>query len=462
MGRAAVPSPKNVKLSDKETLAIVEDMRQKRVESVKNFFTGMAKAVTTDLPGFLMDFADKLVGDTASFGEKDRSAQLFEKMTGIKTKSGSGGVDEFLGGMIDPISAIGAAKAVILPAVLVNAEKYGDAIDASIKGMRGPELWKNFGVFPDPITGELKSVLPDTSANFTSTALKAPTEGYKSLRIEANPTRVSTLDQTAFDAKDLSKILDHPELFAAVPDLAAVQVRPSILSNALGSYDPTKDTIRLMGGREPNDIFSTLLHEVQHSIQKRAGTQGGGNTGMFFDNEKTFEAAANKAGKLYNELRDEFDGLFKNSQGLEKHSYPFMALELLQEDLTKGGFLQGYAEKRLATIPVKVLSAHNQVSEAKRASLAFVNASEDAYDNYRALLGEAEARLVQMQHRLGDYTTYPPELMAKELGVSLEDLPKLLITDNILPAKKVDTSPEIQEAIAFVEKLMQSRSTSSP
>lgn len=454
---------KSPKLSEKEALAIVEQQRQERIEGIKNFFTGMAKAVTTDLPGFLMDFADKLAGDTATFGEKDRSAQLFEAMTGIKTASGKGGVDELVGSMVNPVSgAVGIGKAIIVPAILKDATKYGEAVDASIKGMRGPELWKNFGVFPDPATGQLKSVISDEGASFSAGVLKPPELGYQSSQIADNPKRVSGLAQSVFETKSLAEVLDnHPELFATIPDLANVRVRPLILSNALGSYDPADDVIRLAGGREPNDIFSTVLHEVQHAVQKRAGTQGGGNSGMFFEDEAAFKASAEKARTLTSTLRKEFETIFKDSPGLEGRPDPYIALKVWQEDIARNGSMADYARKKLAAVPVKTLAAFNQVQEAQQVEKTFRTASDMAFINYRNLLGEAEARLVQTQHKLGDYTTYPPELMAKELGVSIDALPSVLITDDILPTRKVDTTDEIKEAMAFVEQLMQSRSSSA-
>ena len=132
-----------------------------------------------------------------------------------------------------------------------------------------------------------------------------------------------------------------------------------------------------------------------------------------------------------------------------------------QEDIARNGSMADYARKKLAAVPVKTLTAFNQVQEAQQAEKTFRTASDMAFINYRNLLGEAEARLVQTQHKLGDYTTYPPELMAKELGVSLDALPSVLITDDILPTRKVDTTDEIKEAMAFVEQLMQSRSSSA-
>ena len=53
------------------------------LDRIRNFGIGVLKGVTTDVPGFLMDVADKLAGDTAVLGERDRSAQLFKKLKAV-------------------------------------------------------------------------------------------------------------------------------------------------------------------------------------------------------------------------------------------------------------------------------------------------------------------------------------------------------------------------------------------
>ncbi len=444
------------RLTQKETDAILEEMRQKRVESVKSFFTGMAKAATTDLPGFLMDVADKLAGDTATLGEKDRSAQLFEKMTGIKTKSGEGGVPEFLGSLVNPGAAVGAAKAIIAPAAIINSAKASAAVAASTKGMRGEDLWKNFGVYPDPATGQLKAVIPDTNAKLNPAAFDPLQHGYMSdYSANSNPSRVTSLAGGVFNKFELKDVLDHPELYN-IADLAGVDqttVRPLILSSALGSFDPDNNLIRLAGDRDPNQILSTLLHEVQHRVQAGTGTQGGGNTSMFFADSAKFKEAKTKASELSRLLEREFDTAFKDTPGLEGTEWPASRIGTLKMQAEEG--LES-AEKKLAKIPVKTLKAYNQVVEAEDAYKALNTANDLAYKNYTKILGEAEARLVQTQQRLNDYTTYPPKLMAEELGVNVDDLAKILIQDpSITP--KVDASQEVQDAIKFVEQLINAR-----
>ena len=234
MGRGVVTGS-SPRLSDKETLAIVEDMRQKRVSSVKDFFTGMAKAVTTDLPGFLMDVADKLAGDTESLGEKDRSAQLFEKMTGIKTKSGSGGVDELVGSLVNPV---GTTQALIVGAAQIN--KNVDLAKKLTKaGMSPATVFDQTGVFFD--AGKAKSAIPDAAAIVND-----------------------TLIDDKFRA--LGRILQHDELYAAYPELKHV----SVTATEPGSgavWSKKYNTIGVDATAPPEQLRQMLFHEVQHTIQ---------------------------------------------------------------------------------------------------------------------------------------------------------------------------------------------------
>jgi hypothetical protein len=110
------------------------------------------------------------------------------------------------------------------------------------------------------------------------------------------PDMCASLNKEAFDnlkimnSTPLSSLLDHPELFKAYPDLKDLKVEElSILfrgPNTSGLYSPTQDVIELSkhaswGDAKYKDALSTLLHEVQHSIQKREQWPGGTNPGQF-------------------------------------------------------------------------------------------------------------------------------------------------------------------------------------
>jgi hypothetical protein len=438
------------KLTSEEALAIVEKQRQERLESTKNFLTGFAKAVTTDLPGFLIDVVDKMAGDTVYLGEKDRSAQLFEAMTGIKTKSGEGGVDELLGGMINPA---GVAKAVIIPARLGAASK---AVSLEKAGANADEIYGLTKTYRDPLTQSIKEVIPDTGADFLPGAINIKLGHQNPFGSHNNPSRVGELAHDIFTDKTLGDVLSHPFMDDLMGVEAAKIGRLILAPGVRGSFNPDKDTIRLASNMDPNQMLSTLLHETQHALQFRAGTQGGGNPGMFFAAEDAFEASKKSALKLRSALEAEFDKAFKGSQGLEQYNSPSFMLQNFIAETELDGVFGELAKRKLDKIPVKTLSAYRPVQEAKKAASTLSKASDDAFEGYKNLLGEAEARLVQTQHKLGDYTTHPLKLMADELGVRVDELPKVLIGD-VSEIKPVDVSPEIKEAMEFVEKLMQAR-----
>lgn len=325
MGRAAVPSSKNIKLSDKETLAIVEDMRQKRIESTKNFFTGMAKAVTTDLPGFLMDVADKLVGDTASFGEKDRSAQLFEKMTGIKTVSGKGGADELIGGMVNPVSAIGAAKAVIVPAVLLGKNVEQAKILAKA-GMSPATIFDQTGVYKEG--GKWKAAISDKDATANADVL---TDRYTSLK----------------------KVLDHPALYELYPDLKNLSITSTDPGSGSALLGELYRGVRAIGidPMIPGDDFKRiLLHEVQHEIQSLEKFGKGGNPEQFRILDPAM--SSDKAYQLYRKLPGEQEASFvERTSNMTQAQLEYEIKKLLQAAGTPGNQSQLAADLDRFTNP---------------------------------------------------------------------------------------------------------------
>lgn len=258
------------RLTDQEALAIVEANRQRNLEATKNFLIGTAKGATTDLPGFLMDIADKLAGDTVNLGDKDRSAQLFEAMTGIKTKSGSGGVEELVGSLINPI---GAAKAVILPAVV--AGKTAKQLEEAQRLLNsGIDVWSVFGktgIYPGATDDILRSVISDVDAKIKP--------------------RDDLLSMDLTTEVPLSDVLDHPQLFALVPELENVKITGKLGVIGSGGYNRSLNKIFMGPMASETDFKSAILHETEHAIQNKFGMTRGGNPNMFFENRPAFESA---------------------------------------------------------------------------------------------------------------------------------------------------------------------------
>ncbi|RRV28908.1 hypothetical protein EGJ86_23540 [Pseudomonas sp. o96-267] len=86
------------------------------------------------------------------------------------------------------------------------------------------------------------------------------------------------------DTEVLSDVLDHPELFDAYPHLSSLVVQfvnyESITER--GKFYEYANRIELNCNLQPAQLLSTLLHEIQHSIQAREDFARGGNSDQDF------------------------------------------------------------------------------------------------------------------------------------------------------------------------------------
>jgi hypothetical protein len=158
---------------------------------------------------------------------------------------------------------------------------------------------------------------------------------------------------------------DHPELYAAYPDLQDIKVHQlSQDQSFLGTYQPWDDKIGLKQQFRPK-MQSTLLHELQHSIQKREGFEGGGNPSQFSGNAKE---ADEKIGRINDSLRLVAK---KMNAVWQKGSDPTGELDVLQRVYQR---LMDY--KLNEVVPLT-----------------------DKYEHYRRVSGEVEARNVQRREK---------------------------------------------------------------
>ena len=82
------------------------------------------------------------------------------------------------------------------------------------------------------------------------------------------------------NAATLGDLVDAPELFAAYPDMADVDVLfQSFQDGQNGGYNRKTDDIYLNSElrSKPEALLDTLIHEVQHAVQNREGFSHGAN-----------------------------------------------------------------------------------------------------------------------------------------------------------------------------------------
>ena len=77
----------------------------------------------------------------------------------------------------------------------------------------------------------------------------------------------------------MEKLLDHPELYKAYPELRNLEVSSARGMDSSYHPDPEGDFIQL--GRDSLDHKSSLLHEIQHKIQQTEGWAKGGAPSSF-------------------------------------------------------------------------------------------------------------------------------------------------------------------------------------
>lgn len=205
----------------------------------------------------------------------------------------------------------------------------------------------------------------------------------------------------------LRDVLRHPELFEAYPDLQGVGVRgtPTFATHS-GEYNPNKDVISLTGA-QPHEVRSTLLHEIQHAVQEREGFAPGGNVEQFLP--KNFKALEQGLQAKENELRSILEGLGLNN------------LYLTTTAAKSGGSLPHYQaildllKQGEQTTKQPLIDTLIKLDKAGEAMQTLRNT---AFDKYRNLAGEVEARNVARRADLpeGTLKAYAP--------ATTEDVPR--------------------------------------
>jgi len=186
-----------------------------------------------------------------------------------------------------------------LKAIFVGLSAKGaKAIKDRVDSLRGEgledaqDVWnaqegQKYKGYYNPSDGQFRMEIDTSEANITREDIKLP-------------TRVSEDDSVR-----LPDVLKFDDLYDQVPSLKDVKVKQLPLGNqlqgTLAAYDDVTDTIFIPGGFDKlkDDIaksrLSSLLHEVQHAVQKREGFLQGYSTQRFTSDE--FEEAFKEANK---------------------------------------------------------------------------------------------------------------------------------------------------------------------
>jgi len=230
----------------------------------------------------------------------------------------------------------------------------------------------------------------------------------------------------------LSDFLNYPELFNSYPQLKNIKViLDDKISSTLGSFNPKTNTITLNTSERSLDsleIKGTLLHEVQHAIQKIEGFASGGSIALA-ENIILPKALKDKQERLdklfekFNAITKSVDEKLKKIEGYDFNIYKRLNEKysnIIEQEYAKGNYKFNphtkeeqkilddnaklsesiYAENRKRTAPLtkEIVKLQKEIQEGKK---NFLNSmSEEQRSNlteqtYRALAGEVEARNVE-------------------------------------------------------------------
>lgn len=266
-------------------------------------------------------------------------------------------------------------------AATADTGKLAQAMSLSSKGASPKEIWNQTGWFQD-VDGQWKFEIPDKGAAIGPLGRLATqyTEGKGVL------TRVPNT------GAELDDMLSHPALFQAYPELRSIPVDRAT-GEYKGGYFPENDTMKL-ATMSPGDFLSTALHETQHAIQTREGFAPGGAPDQFLPSGFDFQ---------YEPLRAAHQGLVDKLQAQGINAFSLRSA-LNQQAL--GAELPSYLRGELRLAQIKAPDLVSRFQDSLRAIEPFERVESQAFDRYRALSGEVEARNVQerWEHGLGPET----------------------------------------------------------
>jgi hypothetical protein len=298
------------------------------------------------------------------FGISNASSGLLEDSTGAVLN------------VLTPSGAVtGATKAIIGAAVVLKSPKMIEVAEAALKAGTSPEqVFKYTGIYKGPVDNSLKAVIDDSTsklnlANVTRTTPLGNTRVLDQVGPE-NPVFSMSLNGT----KTLPEVLDHPELYKKYPELLETTVSGGAGMNS-ANHSAELNHIQVGSFNSAQTLQSALLHETQHAIQTIEGFSQGASAIHFLPGQTEFFTSLNKVKGAALE--------YKIKAGQEIGITP----EMVEKYAT---ILQSSAPKQL-----KDSDTFKMYLRTRNAQTVANTVQRDAYESYKKVGGEAEARAVQ-------------------------------------------------------------------
>ena len=195
-----------------------------------------------------------------------------------------------------------------------------------------------------------------------------------------------TLDKLLNDKRaKLGEIYDNPQLFEAYPDLKDVPVRIEEIEKGFNGF-AYADAITISASlKNDNEAKSTLVHEIQHLIQKREGFARGGGP----------ETAREQIREEQRILDRQFGSFSEDEKAY-----------LVYQDMWMNAALVEFDDKKAARASAEIEKLEKRIGKERRAEIQEIKARRtalknalteggDGVDLYWRLAGEQEARYIE-------------------------------------------------------------------
>lgn len=281
--------------------------------------------------------------------------------------------------------------------------RYKAFLDLKLRDAPDDVIFRETGIFPGD-DDKLRFEIDDSKARFTGQATK---NEFGTIELEDVP---SVFDPEA----KLGDILEHDELYKFYPEARDIPVKDTPLFSlfAEGSFDPETGLMRLKKttGKKKDiegalsEAEATLLHELQHYVQFKHDMNIGGNKAQFLpEGYQELQTYVRKELDDYRQaLRDKGENPMsygRLSQDLDYIDQINLreATEGLDPEIDKFTIMDRKRAQERVDVARDALGekAFNEFVELQEANDLLSNIDRRAYNNYKRLSGEAEARMVE-------------------------------------------------------------------
>lgn len=253
------------------------------------------------------------------------------------------------------------------------------------------------------------------------------------------------------DGKTLGEVLDHQDLFKQYPELKNTPVEYDMRGDLQGAAGAITEKNGRTGvlinpwlADKPDRLKSTLIHEIQHNIQKIEGFARGANPELALSEfNKQYIA---KYGKTLNDIDNAIQDIRQNSNYRTTENE---LNKLYKQIFDSEGATNPALESRAKMLENKIAKQNEELSSLIRKKREIESTKIDDMTAYQRQAGEAESRAVEARLNM------TPEQRAKtpfyaSLDVPREDLIIRNSDDNI--SLNIDT-PQAHSALAAFNQL---------